>query len=362
MRRSAKFQRLLLLGFSGPLVALNLWLLYQVFLFFENVITVLTVAAILAFLLNYPVKLLQRFRFNRNQAIVVVLLLTVTLLIVLGSTLVPSVLEQTKDLFKNIPEWLKASNQNIERWDSWAKIHRVPLDLKGFSSRISTTIEGEVQALATTKGLGFALGTVSGFLDFILVLVLAFYMLLYGSRLWQGVISLLPLGIGLPFSEALRLSFQNFFISQLLLGLFMAGSLTPIFLVLNAPFPLLFPLVIGFAELIPFIGATLGIGLVTILVLLQNLWLGIEVFILCIIMQQIKDNVLAPKLMSDAFGLNPVLIFVALLLGARIAGLLGVIVALPIAGTIKGTIDLIRKQHQPLLVTAETVVRDRSHH
>ncbi|MBW4574470.1 MAG: AI-2E family transporter [Aphanothece sp. CMT-3BRIN-NPC111] len=359
MHRSTKFQRLLILGLSGPIIALNIWLLSQLFRYFEHLITVLTIATILSFLLNYPVESLQRFRFQRNQAVSIVLLLTLTLLVVLGVTLVPSIIDQTTDLSKQVPEWLKSSNENLNRLDEWVKIRRLPLDLKVFRDRINANIETQGQAVAT-QAVGLAGILVSGLLDFVLVVVLAFYMLLYGARLWQSVINLLPPHIGLPLSESLRLNFQKFFISQLLLGLFMAGTLTPIFLALKAPFPLLFPLLIGSAELIPFIGATLGIGIVTILVALQNFRLAIEVAIASIIMQQIKDNLLAPKLMGDFIGLNPILIFIALLMGARIAGLLGVIVAVPIAGTIKGTIDTLRSQRQPQVVTTETVMGDRS--
>ena len=70
-----------------------------------------------------------------------------------------------------------------------------------------------------------------------------------------------------------------------------------------------------------------------------------------IFMQQIKDNVLAPRLMGNFTGLNPIWIFIALLIGAQIAGLLGAIIAVPIAGTIKGTIDAIRSLKQSSVPT-----------
>jgi predicted PurR-regulated permease PerM len=59
-------------------------------------------------------------------------------------------------------------------------------------------------------------------------------------------------------------------------------------------------------------------------------------------MQQVKDNLLAPRLLGNFIGLNPIWIFVAILMGYEIAGLLGTLVAVPIAGTIKGTFDAIK--------------------
>jgi predicted PurR-regulated permease PerM len=174
------------------------------------------------------------------------------------------------------------------------------------------------------------------------------------------LISLLPPKIGLPLSESLRLNFQNFFISQILLALFMVATLTPIFLVFNVPFALLFALLIGVGELIPFIGATLGIGLVTLLVMLNSFWLAIRVAVAAVIMQQIKDNLLAPRLMGEFIGLNPILIFIALLVGGQIGGIFGAIIAVPIAGTIKGTIDTIRLRHQLQVVPTDTVAHEPS--
>lgn len=354
MRRSVNLQRLLIMGLSGPIIALNVWVLSQIFRYFEHLITVLTIAAILAFLLNYPVRILERIGLTRTQAVIIVLLVTLTLLGILGVTLVPILTDQTIQLLNNVPGWLQVSNNNLDQLDSWVKIRRLPLDIKGFSRRVSVRIESQVQALAS-QALGLALGTVSGLVDVIFIVVLAFYMLLYGERLWRGLINLMPPQIGVPLGQSLRLNFQNFFITQLLLGLFMVGTLMPIFVSLNVPFALLFALLIGVAELIPFIGATLGISLVTILVMFQDSWLAVVVAIMAIFMQQIKDNVLAPKLMGDFTGLNPIWIFIALLMGAQIAGLLGAIVAVPVAGTIKDTIDTIRRLRQPTVVTTEVV-------
>ncbi len=360
MRLSPYVQRLLLLGLSGPLLALNIWLLSQFFRYFEHLITVLIVSAILAFLLNYPVRSLVRFYRSRSQAVIVVLLLALTILVILGITLVPILINQTAELLNKIPDWLEASNTNLDRLHAWTKQRDLPIDFKAVTSRLNANIESQVQALAT-QVLGFALGTLSGLLDSVLVVVLAFYMLVYGARVWQGLISLLPPQIGLPFSEALRLNFHNFLISQLLLGLFMFITLALIFIILKVPFALLFALLIGIAQLIPFIGAALGIGLVIILVMLNSFWLAIRVAIAAFIMQQIKDNLLAPRLMGEFIGLNPLLIFVALLIGAKIAGILGVIIAVPVAGTIKGTIDAIRVMQQSQVIVTEMVSPESSH-
>ncbi|MFN6567262.1 AI-2E family transporter [Nostoc minutum NIES-26] len=357
MRRSASLQRLLIYGLSGPIIALNVWLLSVLFRYFQHPITILSIAAILAFLLNYPVKFFERARMTRTQAVVIVLLVTLTLLVILGVTLVPMVIDQTIQLLNKIPDWLTTSQENLEQFEQFAKQRRLPLDLRVVSNQINANIQNLVQQLAS-GAVGFAGILLSGLLNFVLVVVLAFYMLLYGDRVWYGLVNLLPANIGVPLTASLQLNFQNFFLSQLLLGLFMIVTLTPIFLFLKVPFALLFAILIGLSELIPFIGATLGIGLVTILVLMQNWWLAVPVAVAAIVMQQIKDNLLAPNLLGDFIGLNPIWIFVAILMGFEIAGLLGTLVAVPIAGTIKGTFDAIKSGKTDEFVSTVTIAHD----
>jgi len=357
MRRSASLQTLLFYGLGGPIIALNVWLLSVLFSYFKHPITILSVAAILAFLLNYPVKFFERARITRTQAVIIVLLVTLTLVVILGVTLVPIVIDQTIQLLNKIPDWLSASQANLEQLEAFAKQRRLRLDLQVLSDQINASIQNLVQQLAS-GAVGVAGTLVSGLLNIVLVVVLAFYMLLYGDRVWYGLINLLPSQIGIPLTVSLQLNFQRFFLSQLLLCLFMVVTLTPIFIGLKVPFALLFAILIGISELIPFIGATLGISLVTLLVMLQNGWLAVQVAIAAIFMQQIKDNLLAPKLLGDFIGLNPIWIFVSILMGFEIAGLLGTLVAVPIAGTIKGTFDAIKSSKGGNFVSTVTIPHD----
>ncbi|NRB07201.1 MAG: AI-2E family transporter [Richelia sp.] len=343
MRRWTSLQNLLIYGLSGPIIALNIWLLSELFRYFHHPITILSIAAILAFLLNYPVNFLQKVRFSRTQAIIIVLLLSLAIVTFVGITLVPIVIEQTIQLLNQIPDWLSSSQDNLEYFQAIVEKRRLPIDLNLVKTQINANIERLVQTLAS-GAVGLASTVVSTFVNFVLVTVLAFYMLSYGDRVWDGLINLLPLPIRGPLNASLRLNFHHFFLSQLLLGLFMVVTLTPIFIILQVPFGLVLAILIGISQLIPFVGATLGIGTATLLVLLQGWWLAVQLASVSILLQQIKDNLIAPKLLGNVTGLNPIWIFVAILMGFEIGGFLGALVAVPMAGTIKGTVEAVKKQ------------------
>jgi predicted PurR-regulated permease PerM len=168
--------------------------------------------------------------------------------VILGVTLVPVVIDQLIQLLKGVPGWLENSQENLHRLDKWAQARRLPINLSGISNQINTRIYGQVQAVAT---LWIRFGTLTGLLDLVLVIVLAFYMLLYGDRMWRGLISILPPQIGVSYKRFFTAEFPKLFISQLLLGLFMVITLTPIFLFFHVSYPLLFAVLIG-RRLIPY--------------------------------------------------------------------------------------------------------------
>jgi predicted PurR-regulated permease PerM len=94
-----------------------------------------------------------------------------------------------------------------------------------------------------------------------------------------------------------------------------------VFLLLQIPFGLLFGLTIGFASLIPF-GGTLTVIVISSLLALQNIWLGLKVLLVAIVVGQIIDNAIAPRLMSGMTGLNLAVVFISVLTGSQLGGLL----------------------------------------
>ncbi|EFA72655.1 Protein of unknown function UPF0118 [Raphidiopsis brookii D9] len=189
---------------------MNVWLLSLLFHYFQHPITILSIAAILAFLLNYPVQLLEKARITRTYSVIIVLVITLTLLVILGFTLVPMLVEQTTQLLRNIPDWVTSSQENLSKLQVLARQKRLHIDFSVVSSQINASVQNILQQIAS-GAVGFAGTLLSALLNIVLVVVLAFYMLIYGDRLWSGLINQLPSYIGLPLSKSLQLNFHNFF-------------------------------------------------------------------------------------------------------------------------------------------------------
>lgn len=338
--------RLLMIGLAAPILVLNFWAMASIAKFFGVLIGIVVVASLLAFLLNYPVSWCVERNLKREPASIIIFLLTLSLLLGLGITLFPLAYAQALQLATRLPDWIESGRQQLLLLSQQAEEHGIPLNLDVITAQVIDRLQGQLQSL-TKSIVNLALGTVSGVLDTLITtlvtVILTFYLLQHGDELWQSLIEWLPESKQEPVSKTLRLSFQNYFIGQLILGICMAAALVPTFLFLKVPFGLLFGLTIGTMALIPF-GGTVGIISVTLLVALQNIWLGLKVLIAAVIVQQILENLVAPRVLGSVTGLNPVWVFISVLIGAKTAGLIGVLVAVPTAVVIKTSLMSLRSR------------------
>lgn len=324
----------------APLLVLNGWAISEIFHYFHSLIVILVGASVLAFLLNYPVSWMERHGARREQVAILVFLLALSILLALGVTLFPLALTQAQQLVNRLPELIDSGRSQLMILNEKAEMMGLPINLDAIAVQINDRVKGQLQAIAG-QVLNLAVVTFTSLLDFLLTMVLTFYLLQHGGELWESLVEWLPTKFREPFSRTVRLSFQNFFITQLILSTCMASALIPTFLWLKVPYGLLFGLTIGIMALIPF-GGSVGIAVTTLLVSLQDVWMGARVLAAAVIVQQILENIIAPRILGSFTGLNPVWILISVLTGARIGGLLGVIVAVPCAVVIKTVISAIR--------------------
>ncbi len=321
------------------LVLITGWLTLNLLGYLGELISIFLTAGLVAFLLNFLVSKIQKI-LPRSLAVLLVYLLVAVGLLIVVLTLVPPIFNQGKQLITNLPDLLESAQMQLIEFQDWSIQRNLPFDVNILVSQFLANIQERAEGIAT-KGFGLVLGTFNWFLDLILILVISFYMLIDGDRLWQSIVSIFAPKIRDGLTESLQRNLRGFVAGQLLLGLFMAVSLSFAFFLLRVPFFLLFAVFIGLMEIIPFIGASLGIGVVVILVAFIDWWLAVQVLGVAIALQQVKDNLISPRIMGSLTGLSPVIIFAALLLGTKIGGLLGVVLAIPLTGVIKSLVEII---------------------
>lgn len=316
------------------------WVIVQVLAYFETVIVTFIFAAIIAFLLNYPVQWVSRF-LPRGLATILVFLLSLFIFAGLIGTLGFALLSQAQQLLEQGPQIFDQVVSIINRIQNQLRQWNFQVDFETLEEQLRE------QALAGV-GIGFATlqGLLFNFVDLIIIAVVAFFMLLDGARIWHFMLKAFPEKIRPRITEAVQHNFIGFFWGRLLLSIFFGVSAWIIFIILGLPLALILAAIAGVFDLIPGIGATIGITLVSFIVLPQGIWLALKVLVGCVVLQQIEENLLMPRIMQGSLNLNPVFMFFALLIGARVAGLVGVFLSIPLAGMFVSLFD-IEEMQQP---------------
>ncbi|MCY7391254.1 MAG: AI-2E family transporter [Leptolyngbyaceae cyanobacterium CAN_BIN12] len=336
--------RMLAIALAAPLAVLNAWAFSSIFTYFQSLMVVLIVASLVAFILNYPVYWLQEKGVQRTQAAIVVFLGALLIFGLLAVTLLPLAIAQAQQLVTRLPEWFDSGQRQLVMLDDRLGTLGLPVSLDGLILQLNDRLKSQLQGIAGSAlnlTLDLAVFTVAKLIDVLLTVISTFYLLQHGDEVWENIIGWLPARIQQPFSKTLRLSFQNYFLGQIISSTCMAVGLISIFLVLKVPFGLLFGLTIGLMALVPF-GGSAGIALVTLLVGLRDIGMAFQVLSVALIVQQIVENGIAPRVLGSVTGLNPFWVFVSILTGARVGGFLGVVVAVPMAVLIKEALASIR--------------------
>jgi predicted PurR-regulated permease PerM len=304
------------------------WAIAQVLGYFASVLAILICSAILALLLSYPVAWLQRYM-SHGIAVTVVFLLGLAVLSSLAFTVGLAILSQAQQLIASAPEQVTWFVGELEKLEQFLSQWNFNLNFAAMEDYLRK------QAIS-----GFGLGVLtlqrllSSFVEGILIAVVTLFMLLDGERVWRFFIQKLPEPFRSRLPKAIRRNFLGFFWGRFLLSVFFGVTAFIIFLILQLPYSLVLAAIAGIFDLIPGIGATLGISLAALIVLPQGIGLSLKIIIVCVLIQQIQENLLMPRIMKGSVNLNPVVLFTALLIGAKLAGLFGLFLAIPVTGTL----------------------------
>ncbi|BDI17628.1 AI-2E family transporter [Nostoc cf. commune SO-36] len=342
-----------------PLVFLNGWLVFFLVKNFQPVVTILVLATLFAFVLNYPVSIMQQGGVKRSYAVSLVFILALVIVVALGITLVPIVLEQFHEMVNVLPQWIDSSKEKLQVLNDWFFRHKLNVNLSQLLAQITEKLPNEIE-FVSDKLLSIIIDTIDSISEALITVVLTFYLLLDGPRIWQGIFKKLPGNFAQKVSQSIQQNFQNFLIGQITLALLMGVSITLLFLSFQVQFGLLFGLGVGLLSLIPF-GDVVSLVVITLIIASHDFWLAAKVFAVAVVIDQLIDQAIAPRLLGKFTGIRPIWVLIALLVGTNAGGVLGLLVAVPIAGFIKDAADgfnssYAENQEPPEILTEESIL------
>ena len=297
------------------LFIIGIWFLIQIK---EIIILVFLSILILSALLK-PVDWLTSKKFPRVLAVILVYIFVILVIGFVVGIIIPPLVKQTSDFVSKTP-------QIVDSINNFLVFHQIP------TQNISSAIERQLGQIA--ENFIFISTAIFSSIFLILTLfVLSFYMLLE----WKKFIKLLTS----PFSgkqeklvagivEKVEYGLGRWVRGQFTLSL-IVGLLTYIGLrLLGVPFALPLALIAGILEIVPIVGPIIASIPAILVALAVSPILALAVAALFLIVQQIENNIIVPMVMSKVVGLQPPVIIIALLIGAKLAGILGAFLAIPV--------------------------------
>ncbi|HBK33890.1 TPA: hypothetical protein DEP34_02570 [Candidatus Uhrbacteria bacterium] len=301
-------------------IVLGLWFLWYI----RDIVAIFLVALLLAGLITPLAAWFAKHKIPRGIAVLLLYLILGAIVVAVFTILVPVVVEQSKELFTSFSSSLGGTGPVGDFFQANVQPHLSA----AFSSMQETLSQSVSSVFSTVKGV------VGGIAALFIVLVLTFYMVVEEKKARSYFRNLAPAEYQ-PYIEHLLQKIQvkigAWLQGQILLGLIVGCLIFLGLSLLQVKYALLLAIIAGLLEIIPYVGPIVSVIPAAIIAFAQSPILGFCVLILYIVIQQLENHVLVPKIMQKVTGLNPIISIAALLIGMKVGGLAGAILAIPLA-------------------------------
>lgn len=278
----------------------------------------------------------SEFQLSRGVAVAIIYLGLVLVILLAVALLVPATVIQLSQLASHLPEY----TAHVPTLAMWAQDQLARLGLRFNVEDTVRTGLGSLQNVAATL-IQNALGILTSLLSFLanlfFVLILGFYFTLDGPRVRQSVLYVIPARYHDEirfFARSVDRTFGGFIRGQLIQALLVGIGTAVAMALLGLNFVLVASLFAGVFMLIPLVGPFLALIPPLLVVSIQSPGLAVWLLLALFIYQFAIVNVLMPRMLSEAVGLHPLLVFAAILVSIKVAGFWGAFFGIPVAGVL----------------------------
>ena len=322
-------------------VVLTLWLMYLL----RRPLTWIFIAGFLAIAVSGPVNVLSR-RMRRGFAVAIVYLMLILTPFALIALLVPPIVTQANNLVQNLPEYADEVTRFVNENDRLRQLQD-DYDITGRIEEAAGELPSRLGDAAGVLG-DIGVGLVNSIFAAVTIIVLSIFMLSSGRRFmdawireyqpdreewWNRLFERIGNAIGNYVAGALLQATIAGFTSWIML------------LILGVDFALPLAVIVFLLDLIPLVGATLGAIVVGIVTLFSDFPVDTIIWaVFAIVYQQVENNIIQPRIQARAVQLDPLIVLVSVLFGSALAGVLGALLAIPVAAALQITYREYRAQ------------------
>jgi predicted PurR-regulated permease PerM len=320
--------RILLLVIAVGVVLEVIWIA-------RHVLAWVVIALFLALALDPLVAWIQRRgRLARGPAIAVTYLIVIIVIVGVGATFIPKLIDEVNGFVQALPDYVHDLTHGRGRLGFLeTKYHVVEKVRKAVQDGGASKVLGlSGVALSVTKSVITIIAAT------ITIVFLTFFMLLEGREWVERVYSLFPEQSQERWRKVghdIYRTVGGYVTGNILISLIAGSSATIVLLVTGVPYAVALGLLVAILDLIPLAGATVAGIVVVIVAFLHSIPAGIVLLIFIVAYQQLENHFLQPVIYGRTVQLSPLAVLISVLVGAELAGVLGALAAIPVAGTIQ---------------------------
>lgn len=327
-----------------------------------HALVIIFTAFFLALALNAPVSFLARHipgkrRGNRAWATTLAFLIVVLLLGGFIASIVPPLVRQTHNLINAAPHLLDDVRNQHGAVGDLVRKYNLEHEINQLSSQLSDRLQnGGGAAVSTVKSIGSSAFTV------LTVLALTFMMLVEGPRRLEFFHELVPQKRKVTvrrIADNMYRVVKGYVNGQVTLAAIAAVLITPALFILGVDYPIGLMVVVFICGLIPMIGHTIGAIICTLVALFTSPTAAIIVLAYYILYQQVENYLIQPRVQANSTDMSPLLVFASVVVGVSFSGLLGGLVAIPVAGCIRiAVLEYLRSKELIAAPVVQEEIRD----
>ena len=330
--------RLVGLILLGILALIALRYVFSKFPVLRTALAAFFISVILAYIINPLVNYLETKRIPRRFGVLIVYVGFILALVLLFVVVLPKTIEELRNLFIALPQWLNEWNARI--LDASDKIEKMTnLDMTRIMSSGQKLVEAYLNSLENTfvdkvrsmaSGMYAALGRM---VSFVLVLILTYYFTVDKNRIKVKLYKAIPSGFRtdiLNLASEINAAMMEFVKGKLLLAVIVGLMTMCMLFILGVNFAVAIGLITMIADIIPYIGPFLAFVPAFFFSFMDSWTKALWVSIFFVFLQWAENNLFAPKILGKRTGLHPAVVLMCIFIGGGTFGVMGMILSVPV--------------------------------
>lgn len=332
------------------ILAVMLFIVLKYGITISTILKPFIIAAAISYLLNPIVKIFEKKGIRRIFGVLIVYLIFIAIILLLSFVLVPKLIKEISILALNIPQYSSQMQELLKKFQDGYMNSGLPESFKEVLDDNIFMLQSMILTLLQNIANGI-IEIFSQLFNIVIIPVIAFYMLKDSEYFKSQFILLLPKTKRMKFIVLLRdidNVFGKYIRGQIIVGSFVGVCTTIALILIKVKYAFILGIFAGISNIIPYFGPFIGIVPTILFALLDSTGKALYAAAAFILIQQIESGFLTPRIIGKSVGIHPVYVIMSLVVGGKLFGIIGLILAVPAVAAIKLTLRHVLRDRQTM--------------